>query len=230
MVVKRISNDELYHHGVKGQKWGVRRYQNKDGSLTPQGRLRYGNAQADYERADKTLKQVKKAAKPTLGTFAGVGAAQGAIQTGAMAAAGYAGASAIAKGAMVAGGIVGGALGGILLPSVALGTIAIGSKIAKKNAAKKLQEMKDMGVKIKKPKYTAEDMRRIYRDNLSKARRNSDGTITVTPEYAKLNDYMEDVRLSGNKEEYAALKREANKFLFSELPHTRENLKRANLM
>lgn len=33
-------NNELYHHGVKGQKWGVRRYQNKDGSLTAAGRLR----------------------------------------------------------------------------------------------------------------------------------------------------------------------------------------------
>lgn len=29
---------ELYHHGVKGQKWGVRRYQNADGSLTPLGK------------------------------------------------------------------------------------------------------------------------------------------------------------------------------------------------
>ena len=33
-------NDFLMHHGVKGQKWGVRRYQNKDGSLTPEGRQR----------------------------------------------------------------------------------------------------------------------------------------------------------------------------------------------
>lgn len=34
------SEDELYHHGVKGQKWGVRRYQNKDGSLTDAGKKR----------------------------------------------------------------------------------------------------------------------------------------------------------------------------------------------
>ena len=32
--------NELYHHGVKGQKWGVRRYQNKDGTLTPEGKIR----------------------------------------------------------------------------------------------------------------------------------------------------------------------------------------------
>lgn len=34
------SNGELYHWGVKGQKWGVRRYQNKDGTLTPAGKKR----------------------------------------------------------------------------------------------------------------------------------------------------------------------------------------------
>lgn len=32
---------ELYHHGVKGMKWGVRRFQNKDGSLTAKGKKRY---------------------------------------------------------------------------------------------------------------------------------------------------------------------------------------------
>ena len=34
-------NGELFHWGVKGMKWGVRRYQNKDGSLTPAGQKRY---------------------------------------------------------------------------------------------------------------------------------------------------------------------------------------------
>ena len=33
---------EIYHHGVKGQKWGVRNYQNPDGSLTPLGKQHYG--------------------------------------------------------------------------------------------------------------------------------------------------------------------------------------------
>ena len=32
---------ELYHHGIKGQKWGRRRFQNEDGSLTPAGKARY---------------------------------------------------------------------------------------------------------------------------------------------------------------------------------------------
>lgn len=32
----------LYHHGIKGQKWGIRRYQNEDGTLTAEGRERYG--------------------------------------------------------------------------------------------------------------------------------------------------------------------------------------------
>lgn len=35
--------NELYHHGIKGQKWGVRRYQYADGSLTPAGKQRYRN-------------------------------------------------------------------------------------------------------------------------------------------------------------------------------------------
>ena len=55
MIVRRLPPNELYHHGIKGQKWGVRRYQNPDGSLTPAG-MRHYNRQAkkdakEYARA-----------------------------------------------------------------------------------------------------------------------------------------------------------------------------------
>lgn len=41
--IEDIYEDCLAHHGIKGQKWGVRRFQNPDGSLTPAGRERYGH-------------------------------------------------------------------------------------------------------------------------------------------------------------------------------------------
>lgn len=37
---------ELYHHGIKGQKWGVRRFQNSDGTLTAAGQKRYSEREA----------------------------------------------------------------------------------------------------------------------------------------------------------------------------------------
>lgn len=47
----------LEHHGVKGQRWGVRRYQNADGSLTSAGKLRYD--QNDNGELKKISKQEK---------------------------------------------------------------------------------------------------------------------------------------------------------------------------
>lgn len=51
--------DHIYlaHHGIKGQKWGVRRYRNKDGSLTKAGKKRYAEADSlTYEGGKRTQK------------------------------------------------------------------------------------------------------------------------------------------------------------------------------
>lgn len=41
----------LQHHGIRGMKWGVRRYQNRDGSLTPEGKKRYSDGQTSHVKS-----------------------------------------------------------------------------------------------------------------------------------------------------------------------------------
>lgn len=75
MVVYYASSEhtssELYHHGIKGMHWHERRFQNKDGSLTAAGRVRYGVGQAG-----RGLAKVAKGAS-SLATKAGTAAGQG---------------------------------------------------------------------------------------------------------------------------------------------------------
>lgn len=55
--------NELYHHGIKGQKWGIRRFQNADGSLTDAGKRRYyGDAPTKADRKEKkqAIKEINK--------------------------------------------------------------------------------------------------------------------------------------------------------------------------
>lgn len=49
-------NNELYHHGIKNMKWGIRRFQNKDGSLTPAGKKRYDKEVAKLKAEKKKLR------------------------------------------------------------------------------------------------------------------------------------------------------------------------------
>lgn len=55
--------NELYHWGIKGMKWGVRRYQNKDGTLTAAGKKHYngdGNAGEEAEQVEYAPKRTGK--------------------------------------------------------------------------------------------------------------------------------------------------------------------------
>ena len=52
-----ISDDELYHYGIKGQKWGIRRYQNKDGSLTAAGKKRRSSSDEVRNMSTDELRQ-----------------------------------------------------------------------------------------------------------------------------------------------------------------------------
>lgn len=72
MDVRRLpKTSELYHHGIRGQKWGVRRYQNADRSLTPAGKARYsknGESQSGFrEISPETKKKLKIAAAAVAG-------------------------------------------------------------------------------------------------------------------------------------------------------------------
>lgn len=58
MYQRPLTPDELMHFGVKGMHWGVRRYQNPDGTLTPEGKRRMGDV--NYDESTKSARATKR--------------------------------------------------------------------------------------------------------------------------------------------------------------------------
>ena len=54
---------ELYHHGILGQKWGIRRYQNEDGTLTEAGKRRYAKNKKFQKKIDREIAKKARKAK-----------------------------------------------------------------------------------------------------------------------------------------------------------------------
>ena len=78
---KPSPQDCLAHYGVKGMKWGVRRYQNYDGSYTKKGLERYRKAESDYESAKTKAAETKSAYKSGQATRQQVKEANRAVKT-----------------------------------------------------------------------------------------------------------------------------------------------------
>ena len=55
-----MENNELYHYGIPGMRWGVRRYQRKDGTLTPRGQKRYNQAVAKLKEDEKVIRNKER--------------------------------------------------------------------------------------------------------------------------------------------------------------------------
>lgn len=124
-----MENKNLTHAGIKGMRWGVRRYQNKDGSLTPAGKKRYNSMSEDARVASslkkKSVKSMSNAELKKLNERVRLEQEYSRLNP-----------SAIKKGLAVAGGVAAGLGTVVALHNNGKQVIDIGKKIAESIAKK----------------------------------------------------------------------------------------------
>lgn len=82
IITKTTSPNELVHFGIKGQKWGIRRYENPDGTLTEAGKKRYSKSEKIASGEKISKEQMKKNALKRGAIGAAVGSVAGSIADG----------------------------------------------------------------------------------------------------------------------------------------------------
>ena len=107
----------LMHHGIKGQKWGERNYQYEDGSLTPEGRERYGVGDGKKKKEKGAVSRFLTERQTSAGRNLGQGLARIGIN--------HVAAGAVSAGIFAAGTMMGQPIAG----AIAGGTIALGASI-----------------------------------------------------------------------------------------------------
>lgn len=153
--------DELKHWGIKGQKWGIRRYQNPDGTLTEEGKRHYGYKLAREAWAQTILEEHEKVYDPkaskaigasmfgTLGAFAG--AVEGGLTAG------------------TAGAAVGGIGGAVLGSLLGISVEKLAGKLQDRSYKKSIERADRIIEKYGDEEYDGtkiKDLLKVYKENI----------------------------------------------------------------
>ena len=170
----------LSHHGIKGQKWGVRRFQNSDGSLTDEGYRHYGYGKRRGLFSPNTREKMKKGAK--------IGAAAGAVLGAGIAGtllpgAGIPASMALQIGAsQIAGMTAAGAWDGLRIGAIAGGvTTHLGRRDIENNPALKTR-LKD----FQEREFGDQETKTSQKDDRYKS------ALKIDPQYQKALDTYDD--------------------------------------
>lgn len=210
--------NDITHHGVKGQKWGRRRWQNEDGSLTPEGYLHYYGKAAGHKAGTGFGSNLNKSGKVGRAVGVGIGDVTGYYAGLAIAKKrGYSSNSFEASMYALAGGTIGDLIGAGLGQSLGeKRNASAGKKAIKagdiKTASKKILESPDFAKFFAKKGEGAALAARILKEKTENGKLSED-TIKTADLFGKVivNNYMARNKIDPSKDTYNDIKKEVSK-------------------